>query len=77
VKYAVQRNQIKRWSKAALQQSLWESMPPSTLIVRVNTPVPKSSWLISGRAQTRIALLQALDLALGRLETVASQGSAT
>jgi ribonuclease P protein component len=68
VKYAVQRNQIKRWSKAMLTQSLWESMPPSTLIVRVNTPVPKVAWLTSGRAQTREALRQALDHALERLK---------
>ena len=77
VKYAVQRNQIKRWSKAALQQSLWESMPPSTLIVRVNTSVPKSSWLVSGRTQTRGELLLALQHALDRIETSKPKGLVT
>jgi len=72
IRNAVQRNQLKRWTKALLHQADWSKTAPFSLILRMNTALPKATWtrqlknqrssgLQSGRNLTRADLIKVIN----------------
>lgn len=64
VKYAVQRNQIKRWARALFRQARESKESGFALVVRVKTSLPKAQWREGGRAQMKQDLIVAMEKAL-------------
>ena len=72
IRNAVQRNQLKRWTKALLHQADWSKTAPFSLVLRINTALPKATWtkqlknqrsseLQSGRNLTRADLIKVIN----------------
>jgi|GEM_PF-802028 len=45
IRNAVQRNQVKRWTKALLHRIDWSKTAPFSLVLRINTALPKDTWM--------------------------------
>lgn len=64
VKYAVQRNQIKRWARALFRAKKSLMTEDVVLIVRVTTAQPKSDWRALGQQRFKQDLCLAMERAM-------------
>ncbi len=64
VKYAVQRNQIKRWARALFRTKRQPFGEEVVLIVRVTSPQPKTEWRLHGQHRMKNDLSLALEKAM-------------
>lgn len=64
IRYAVQRNQIKRWARALFRRRRPMTHQAFALVLRVNAPIPKAQWLVGGRTKLRQDVSMAMEKAL-------------
>lgn len=68
VRRAVQRNQIKRWSREIIRTMKTNESPTAAFVVRVNTAFPMPDWHQQGKRQAREALRQVFQKGLTTLK---------
>ncbi len=68
VRRAVQRNQIKRWSREIIRTLKMNDSPTVAFVVRVNTVFPMPDWHKQGKHQARQALQQVFQKGLTTLK---------
>lgn len=68
IRYAVQRNQIKRWARALFRRQTPMTGQGFALVLRVNASVPKAQWCSDGRTKLR------QDVAMAMKKALASNG---
>lgn len=64
VKRAVWRNQIKRWSRAALSD---DTLPPFKAVIRVSQPLKIKNWAVLDRCVVKKELLKSIHAAIGHV----------
>ena len=68
IRRAVQRNQIKRWSRELLRSLKTSESPKIAFVVRANTAFPMPDWHVRGRREARLALTQVFQKGLALLK---------
>lgn len=68
VRRAVQRNQIKRWSREIIRTRRLDATPTLAFVVRVHTVFPMPQWHQTGKKDARQALEQVFQKGLTTLQ---------
>ncbi len=68
VRRAVQRNQIKRWSREIIRTMKTNESPTTAFVVRVNAAFPMPDWHHQGKHQAKQALHQVFQKGLTTLK---------
>ncbi len=68
IRKAVQRNQIKRWSRELVRTLKTDDSPKIAFVVRANAVFPMPDWHIRGKQQAKLALEQVFQKGLTLLQ---------